>query len=141
MNSVSLIGNLTKNPEIRTTQSGLSCCQFTVACRRRFKNSQGQYEADFIDCVAWRQTADFIHKYFIKGNRIGVTGSIQTRNYQAQDGTQRYVTEVVVDTAEFVAPKGDSHRPEETDGQDYEAKKYPPQPEQTVIDDSDELPF
>ena len=111
MNHVSLVGNLTKEPAYGTTQSGVTYCRFTVACQRRFKNANGTYDADFIDCVAWRQTADFVHKYFIKGNRIGLTGSIQTGSYTAQDGTKRYTTEVAVENVEFVAPRGDSVQP------------------------------
>ena len=104
MNCVQLVGNLTRDPELRQTQSGISACQFTIACQRRFKNKDGNYDADFISCIAWRQTAEFIAKYFKKGSRIGVTGSIQTRSYDAQDNSKRYVTEVVVDAAEFTAP-------------------------------------
>ena len=102
MNKVILVGNLTKDPEQRTTPSGVPCTTFTVACQRRFANQQGVREADFINCVAWRQTAEFIARYFSKGRKIGVEGSIQTRSYDAQDGSKRYVTEVVVDNAEFV---------------------------------------
>ena len=141
MNSVQLVGNLARDPDFRTTQGGISCCRFTVACHRKFKNQQGQYDADFIACVAWRQTADFIHRYFNKGNRIGVTGTLQTRSYDAQDGTKRFVTEVIADSVEFVAPKG-QQAGAETDGQDYEAKAYPPQPQQTEMDPyGDDLPF
>lgn len=108
MNQVQLVGNLARDPEYRTLQSGVTCCQFTVACQRKFKNQQtGQYEADFINCVAWRERADFVHRYFIKGNKIGLTGSIQTRSYDGQDGQKRYVTEVVVENVEFVAPRSD----------------------------------
>ena len=108
MNQVQLVGNLTRDPEYGTTQSGVNYCRFTVACQRRFKNQQGQYEADFISCVAWRQTADFVHRYFIKGNKIGLTGPIQTGSYTAQDGSKRYTTDVIVDNVEFVAPRQDS---------------------------------
>ena len=111
MNKAILVGNLTRDPESRTTPSGVSCVTFTVACQRRFVNQQGVREADFINCVAWRQTADFVSRYFTKGSRIGVEGTIQTRSYDAQDGSKRYVTEVVVDNVEFVGGRGDSGRP------------------------------
>ena len=78
MNQVQLVGNLTRDPEGGTTQNGIAYCRFSVACQRRFKNAQGQYDADFINCLAWRQTAEFVQRYFIKGNKIGLTGSIQT---------------------------------------------------------------
>ncbi len=111
MNKVVLVGNLARDPELRTTQSGVSVCSFTIAVNRRFANAQGVREADFISCVAWRQTAEFISRYFTKGSRIGVSGSLQTRTYDAQDGTKRYVTEVQVDEAEFVTPRSQGDNP------------------------------
>ena len=107
MNKVILIGNLARDPEMHTTQGGVSKCSFTVAVTRRFANQQGVREADFIPVVAWRQTAEFCGRYFQKGKKIAVVGSIQTRSYDAQDGTKRYVTEVVADEVEFVTPAGD----------------------------------
>ena len=108
MNKVILMGNLARDPERRTTQNGTSVTSFTVAVNRRFRNSDGGPEADFINCVAWRQTADFVAQYFQKGSRIIVTGSIQTRSYDDREGNKRYVTEVVVDDAEFAGPKGEN---------------------------------
>lgn len=105
MNKVMLVGILAADPKMRTTQSGVQCASFRVAVQRRFANSQGVREADFISCIAWRQTAEFVSRYFRKGSRIGLVGTLQTRSYQAQDGTKRYATEVVVDEVEFVAPK------------------------------------
>ncbi len=130
MNCVQLVGNLTRDPELRQTQSGISACQFTIACQRRFKNKDGNYDADFISCIAWRQTAEFIAKYFKKGSRIGVTGSIQTRSYDAQDNSKCYVTEVVVDAAEFTAPAQNSAHQPAPDPDDF-----------TEVDPGDELPF
>ena len=110
MNKAILVGNLTKDPELKTTASGVSYANFTVACTRRFANQQGVREADFINCVAWRQQAEFVARYFTKGSRIGVEGTIQTRSYDAQDGTKRYVTEVVVDNVEFVGSRNEPWR-------------------------------
>lgn len=107
MNKVILVGNLAADPEIKTTQSGVNCASFRVAVQRRFANSQGVREADFISCAAWRQTADFVGRYFHKGSKIGIIGTLQTRSYQAQDGTKRYATDVVVDEVEFVQSKQD----------------------------------
>jgi len=101
MNIAILTGRLTRDPELRTTQSGVPVCSFTVAVDRRFKNASGEREADFIRCVAWRQTGEFISKYFRKGNKINVTGSIQTRSYDDKDGNRRDAVELVVDNAEF----------------------------------------
>lgn len=102
MNKVELVGRLTKDPESKLTQNQTLCCNFTVAVDRRFKDANGERQADFINCVAWRQTAEFVQKYFKKGNRIGLCGSIQTRNYEDESGTKHYITEVLVDEAEFV---------------------------------------
>ena len=104
MNKAILMGRLTRDVELKTTASGVSVAIFSIAVNRRFKNANGGYDADFINCVAWRQQAEFISKYFKKGSQIGVTGSIQTRNYE-KDGKKVYITEVAVDEAEFVGAK------------------------------------
>lgn len=130
MNKVMLVGNLTKDPELTQTTNGIEVCRFAVATQRRFKNSDGEYEADFINCVAWRKTAEFVHKYFKKGQKIGVVGNIQTRSYEAQDGTKRYVTEVVADEVEFVERRGSG----DTNGGTQKVDKLEP------IED-DTLPF
>lgn len=102
MNKVELIGRLTKDPEIKMTTNQTPYCNFTIAVDRKFKDANGQRQADFISCVAWRQTASFIQKYFRKGSRIGICGSIQTRNYEDQNGQKHYITEVLAEEAEFV---------------------------------------
>ena len=102
MNKVELIGRLTKEPEIKLTSNQTQYCNFTIAVDRRFKDANGQRQADFINCVAWKQTAVFIQKYFHKGNKIGVVGSIQTRSYDDQNGQKHFVTEVIADEVEFV---------------------------------------
>lgn len=107
MNKVILMGRLARDPELRTTPNGVSVCAFTLAVSRRFKNANGEYEADFINCVAWRQTAEFISKNFAKGRMLGVVGSLQTRSYE-KDGQKRYITEVGVDEAYFAGDKGPS---------------------------------
>lgn len=147
MNKVILIGNLTRDPEVKSIPSGISCVNFTVACQRKYVNQQGVREADFINCVAWRQTADFVSKYFTKGSKIVLEGTIQTRTYDAQDGTKRHVTEVIVDSVEFGGSKGDSasHNENNTynDTQTAPIDTTPPittNPEFTEVDDS-ELPF
>ena len=102
MNKCVIIGRLTKEPEVKNTSNQVTVCTFTVAVDRKFKDSNGQRQADFINCVAWRQTATFISQYFHKGSRIGLTGSIQTRTYEDKNGDKKFITEVVVDEAEFV---------------------------------------
>ena len=124
MNKAILIGNLTRDPESRQIPSGVSCATFTVACQRRFANAQGVREADFINCVAWRQTADFALRYLTKGAKIVVEGSIQTRSYDAQDGTKKYVTEVLVDNIEFAGPRSDNRS--HADDSSYTPPPEPP---------------
>lgn len=104
MNNVSLIGRLTKDPDLKTTQSGLSVCRFTVAVDRPYSKEK---QTDFINCLAWRQTADFICKYFTKGQRIALIGSIQTGSYE-KDGSKVYTTEVNVSNVEFCESKKQS---------------------------------
>ncbi len=108
MNKILLVGRLTKDPEVRSTSAGFQTANFTVAVSRNFKNKEGNYDADFLPCVAFRNTAEFISKFFKKGNLISLEGRVQTRNYDAQDGTKRYVTEVIVENVEFVGGKNDN---------------------------------
>ena len=106
LNKVVLCGRLTADPELKQTQSGIAVVTFTLAVNRRFQartnDAQQQQQADFITLVAWRQTAEFISKFFKKGSALCVTGSIQTRSWQDNQGQRRYATEVVVDEAMFV---------------------------------------
>lgn len=105
MNKVILVGRLAKDPELRTTSSGVSVCTFTLAVTRRYADGQGNRQADFIPIVVWRQQADACHKYLTKGKQAAVAGEIQTRSYDAQDGTKRYVTEIIAEQVEFLTPK------------------------------------
>lgn len=102
MNKVFLIGRLAAEPKSRTTQSGIAQCSFRLAVQRKYKNAQGEREADFITVVCWRQTAELAAKFLHKGNRCAVEGSIQTRTYTAQDGQKRAVCEVIAEGLEFL---------------------------------------
>lgn len=160
MNRIVLTGNLTADPELRTTSSGTPVCTFHLAVQRRFKNAQGEKEVDFIPIIVWRELANLCNQYLSKGRKCAVVGSIQTRSYQAQDGSTRHVTEVVADEVEFLTPREqqpgsgkaqggnqgsmDNYRPEPT--------VFTPQPQarQTSMgyvppmgqdDDEDGLPF
>lgn len=106
MNKVILIGRLVKDPEMRYTQSGKGVCSFTLAVDRRF-SKEGQQTADFIPIVAWNKLAEICGNNLVKGRRISVEGRMQVRNYDAQDGTKRYVTEVIADEVEFLDSKRD----------------------------------
>lgn len=108
MNKVELVGRLTRDPEVRATDKQTSVARFSVAVNRRFKNAEGNYDADFISCIAFGKTAEFIEKYFKKGMAIGVVGRIQTGSYENKDGVRVYTTDVVVDEAEFVEGKNNS---------------------------------
>lgn len=108
MNKAILIGRLTRDPEMRTTTAGIASTSFTVAISRTYTNQNGEREADFINCVAWRKQAENIAKYCKKGSQVAVEGRIQTRSYDAQDGTKRYVTEVVADNVTFLGTKANS---------------------------------
>jgi len=105
MNKAIIIGNLVKDPELRTTQSNLSVCSFTVAVNRRFKNKEGGYDTDYINIVAWRQTAEFVAKYFSKGSKIALVGTIQPRSWEDDSGERRYITEVIADEIYFADSK------------------------------------
>lgn len=105
MNKCILIGNLTKDPEISTTTNGVSVCRFTLAVTRRFANSEGERDTDFINIVAWRALADNCHRFIKKGSKVAVVGNLQSRSYDAADGSKRYVTEIVAEEVEFLTTR------------------------------------
>ncbi|MEE0897801.1 MAG: single-stranded DNA-binding protein [Acutalibacteraceae bacterium] len=109
LNKVILIGRFTKDPELRSTPQSVSVCDFRLAVPRNYKTN-GTYESDFIDCVAWRNTAEFISKFFKKGNLVCVEGSLQQRSWE-QDGQKRFVLEVMVDNTYFVESKKEESDP------------------------------
>ncbi|MBQ2943055.1 MAG: single-stranded DNA-binding protein [Clostridia bacterium] len=106
LNKVVLMGRFTKDPELRSTPQGVSVCNFRLGVTRNYKTN-GSYESDFIDCVAWRNTAEFISKFFKKGNLVCVEGSLQSRSWE-QDGQRRTTLEVMVDNTYFVESKKDA---------------------------------
>ena len=153
INRVVLVGRLTKDVEIRKTQSGLSVAQFTVAVDRRYSKDEEQ-TADFINCVAWRQSADYLGSYSHKGSQVGIEGRIQTRNYDGQDGKRVYVTEVVCDSVCLLGSNGNSTAgtgTQSTQPQQNQQNKQNQQTSKNNTDDvwdnpsmiitSDELPF
>ena len=107
MNRATIIGNLTRDPELRTTSSGVSVCTFTVAVSRPFNRD----ETDFLPVVTWRALAENCSKFLSKGRKVGVSGRIQTRSYEAKNGEKRYVTEIIADEVEFLSPKGEGGAP------------------------------
>jgi len=116
MNKAIIIGRLTRDPEMRTTSSGVNTTTFTVAVSRNYTNANGERETDFLNCVAWRKQAENIAKYCTKGTQVAVDGRIQTRSYDAQDGTKRYVTEIVADNVTFLGSKGSNNATDNYNG-------------------------
>lgn len=110
MNVVSLVGRLTKDIELRYTTSGTAVGTFTLAVNRQFTNASGEREADFINCVIWRKSAESLANFTSKGSQIGVTGRMQTRNYENQQGQRVYITEVVVDNFTLLEKRSESEQ-------------------------------
>ena len=111
MNKVILIGNLTKDPELRTTGSGTVVATFDIAVSRARKDASGNKVTDFFPIVVWRQLAELCGKYLAKGKKVAVTGELQTRSYETKDGAKRYVTEILADEVEFLTPKDSANEP------------------------------
>jgi single-strand DNA-binding protein len=148
LNKVILGGRITSDPELKTTPSGVAVTSFSLAVNRRFK-SEGQTEAqaDFITVVAWRQTAEFITRYFRKGSSLCIVGSIQTRSWTDPQGNKRYATEVVADEAMFVDAKGESQAapmsqtvPKQNTAPSYMPDAYSA-PQFDAITEDEDLPF
>lgn len=134
MNKSIIIGNLSRDPELKTTASGISVCTFSVAVNRNFGEKK---EVDFIPVVTWRGLADNCAKFLSKGKKVGVSGRIQVRNYEAGDGTKRYVTEIVADDVEFLSPKSEgSGTPNQ-----FEADRQNDVPEGFEPLDDEQMPF
>ena len=110
INRVVLVGRLTKDPEFRTTQSGVDIANFTLAVNRNFTNAQGEREADFINVVVFRKQAENVNNYLSKGSLAGVDGRIQSRSYENNEGKRIFVTEVVADSVQFLEPKGNNNQ-------------------------------
>lgn len=147
INNAVLMGRLTRDPDLRTTQSGRNVCSFTIAVDRSFVRQGEERQADFIPCVAWGSTADFISRFFHKGSMIAVTGRIQTRSYDDNNGNKRNVTEIVVNEASFTGSKSETNTG--ASGSDSPRTQNAPAPAYQTADaadfeeitDDDDLPF
>lgn len=143
LNKVILGGRITRDLELKTTQSGVSVCTFTIAVNRKVSSANGEKQTDFINCVAWRATADFVSKYFSKGSSVCVVGNIQTRSYDDKSGQKRVATEIIVEDAMFVDSKSDNATSTQTWGTSYVPEAY--QPKQTAptatVENEEDLPF
>ena len=142
LNNAVIMGRLVAQPELKTTASGTSVTSFAVAVDRRFNKQGEERQADFIDIVAWRNTAEFVCKYFSKGQMIAIQGYIQTRIYEDKDGNKRKAVEIVADNVSFCGSKNDGS------AQDQNASSLPPAPSYSTADaddfkeiPEDDLPF
>ncbi len=139
MNKIFLIGNLTRDPEMRSTQSGIPVCTFTVAVNRRQRSAEaGQQEADFFRVTTWRQLAENCNRFLAKGRKVGVSGTLTLQSYTGNDGTQRYSLEVQADEVEFLTPRGEGG---EVPGRAAPAASPEPNAGGFVRVDEDDLPF
>lgn len=120
LNSIVIMGRLTSTPELKTTNSGLSVTSFTVAVDRRFQKQGEEKQTDFLTVVAWRQAADFVCKYFNKGDMIAVQGELQTRRYEDKDGNKRTATEIIADNVSFCGGKKESAQAAAQTGESYD---------------------
>lgn len=142
INMVALMGRLTYEPELRKTPSDVSVIRFQVACDRSYQRAGAERQADFIDCVAWRQTAEFISRYFHKGSMIAIEGTIQTSNYTDKNGNNRKQTEVLANNVSFCGSKNESGG-----SMDIEPESVPTYSSvdnsdfEEIVDDDDDLPF
>ncbi len=144
INMVALMGRLTYEPELRKTPSDVSVLRFQVACDRSYQRAGAERQADFIDCVAWRQTAEFISRYFHKGSMIAVEGTIQTSNYTDKNGNNRKQTEVLANNVSFCGSKSESGNVASTGGYNEPAPSYANADNsdfEEIVDDDDDLPF
>ena len=139
MNKVELLGRLVRDPELATTSNGTSNCKFTIAVPRKYKNQNNETETDFLNCVCWRTLAENVHKFMKKGSQVVVIGSVETRTYDAQDGTKRYVTEIRADEVEFVSSPKTEGGVQATQIVEQQAKAQ--QQTLTPMADDDSMPF
>lgn len=135
INSIVIMGRLTYEPELKATPSGISVVRFQLAVDRNYQKDGEERKTDFIDCTAWRKTAEFVSKYFSKGSMIAVVGSIQTDNYTDQNGEKRKSIQVVADNVSFCGSKADSGAQATTGSTPAADAEFEP------IDDDDDLPF
>ena len=141
LNRAILIGRFTRDPELRSTPQGINTCSFTLAVDRNYVKPGAEKQADFITCVAWRQTAEFISKYFRKGNLVAVEGSIQTRSWDDNEGKRRYATDVVISQAYFVESKKEAAAVSSTSAESLPSP-YGDLPEPIApLGTDDDLPF
>lgn len=140
MNKFIGLGRLTKDPELRSTQSGLEIASFTLAINRNFKNKEGDYETDFLNCQAFNKKAEFITKYFKKGNMMAITARAQTRSYDDNDGKKRFITEFIVEEVYFAGNSGEKKNDTSVEVPQNYTSDYDTAGSEITLNDED-LPF
>lgn len=135
INNVTLIGRLTRDPKLQYTNSNIATAQFNIACNRNYKNANGEYDADFINCVMWRDQAERFCEWTRKGMLVGITGRIQTRSYEGNDGKRVYVTEVVAENFQVLEKR------DNTANQNSMNEQMPPNYANPMDIDESDLPF
>ena len=139
MNKVFLIGNLTRDPELRETPSGVAMCRFAIAVQRPYSSQEGERQADFFECTAWRGLGETISRYTKKGNKVAVSGSIQIRNYEDNQGVKRNAVDIIVQDCEFLTPKSSEGFDDVADAPRASAPKK--KPTLQAMDDDEDMPF
>ena len=126
MNKICIVGNLTRDPELRATEQGNAVCSFTVAVNRRYRDQDGNTPTDFIPVVVWRDLAENCAKYLAKGRKVAVSGALQIRSYTDRDGVKRWVSEIQANEVDFLTPRGESSKDEAPARREQEALSAPP---------------
>ncbi len=141
MNKVFLIGNLTRDPELTETASGVAICHFSIAVGRTYTQGDGEKQTDFFNCTAWRGTGENIARYCKKGNKVAVGGSIQLRNYEDNQGVKRTAVDIIVQDIEFLSPKDNSNSFDEATPPPVQVCKARNKPTLQAVDDDSDIPF
>ena len=139
MNKVFLIGNLTRDPELTETPSGVAVCHFSIAVNRNYSSPDGERQTDFFNCTAWRSTAETVARYTKKGNKVAVSGSVQLRNYEDNQGAKRTAVDIIVQDVEFLTPKNGSG--DSFDDTPAPAASTRKKPVLQALDDDSDIPF
>ena len=143
MNKVFLIGNLTRDPEARETPSGVTMCRFAIAVQRPYSSQDGERQTDFFECTAWRGLGETIARYTKKGNKVAVSGSVQLRNYEDNQGIKRTAVDIIVQDVEFLTPKTNDGFDDGFDAPAPRAQQAPARkkPVLQAMDDDSDIPF
>ncbi len=143
MNKICIVGNLTRDPELRATEQGNAVCSFTVAVNRRYKDQDGNTPTDFIPVVVWRDLAENCAKYLAKGRKVAVSGALQIRSYTDRDGVKRWVSEIQANEVDFLTPRGESSKDEAPARREQEAWQTSPEDDwlREAPEEQDDLPF